>query len=159
MLDPLLPPGFHHHWKSSFLARLDDQVVETMLAHMDEAPTPLCQIVMEQFGGAVARVPAGATAFAQRSAPYNMLVLGMAQSADDYPAVRSWARATWEALQPFCAEGAYLNYLGAAEEEGPQRIRDAWGADTFARLAALKAEWDPENVFRSNQNVVPAISA
>ncbi len=159
MLDPLLSEGFYHYWKSNFLTRLDDEVAAAMQKVMSAAPTPFCQIVIEQFSGEAARVPVDATAFAQRNAPYNMAILGMSAGPEDYAAARDWARATWRALEPFCAEGVYLNYLGSVEEEGAQRVRDAWGADTLARLAALKAVWDPANVFRSNQNVTPALLA
>jgi FAD/FMN-containing dehydrogenase len=68
----------------------------------------------------------------------------------------AWVRALWEAMQPFATDAVYVNYLGEARDEGQERIRAAYGPETYDRLAALKQKYDPANLFRMNQNIAPA---
>jgi FAD/FMN-containing dehydrogenase len=156
MLDPFYPPGLFNYWKSSFLTGLGDDAIDTMLAHCADRPTPQCHIAIEQMGGAVSRVGADETAFAHRDAPYNFLVLGMASDRAEAEACVRWARGFWDAVQPFASSGVYVNYLGGEADEGAERVRAAYGPAKYERLAALKAAYDPGNLFRLNQNIRPA---
>lgn len=92
----------------------------------------------------------------RRSYPYNILIFTAWDDAAEDAANMDWARDLWRALQPFAAPGVYVNYLGDAAAEGEDRVRAAYGADTYKRLSALKRTYDPSNIFRMNQNITPA---
>jgi FAD/FMN-containing dehydrogenase len=148
--DAPYPQGLRNYWKSSYLKGLGDDALRTLIDAMAQAPSPLCQIIIEQFGGAVARLPEDATAFPHRAAPYNVMILGIASDAADDAPNRAWVRQTWERMQPFSTGGAYVNYLDADED-----VHRAYTGATYARLAALKRKYDPANLFRLNQNIAP----
>jgi FAD/FMN-containing dehydrogenase len=117
-------------------------------------PSPLNQIVLLPGGGAIARVTEEAAAFGRhRRAPFNYLVDAMSPDASDDEANISWARELAAALKPWAAGGAYLNFIG---DEGEDRVVAAFGANTYTRLQALKDRYDPDNLFRLNQNVKPS---
>lgn len=156
MLDAAYPSGLLNYWKSGFLPSLPDEAIDVMLAHAAERPSPLSHMAIEHLGGAIARVGANETAFAHRDRPYNFLCLGM--TADPYGAEAcvAWARRFWDAMQPFAPGAVYVNYLGVETEEGRERVEAAYGAAKYRRLAHLKAAYDPDNLFRVNQNIRPA---
>lgn len=149
--DAAFPPGRHHYWKSCFFTGLSDGAADVLLHFAATAPSRASGIGMQQLHGAAARVDPGATAFPHR-APQNELLI-LAQWSDPARTERNvaWARACFEAMQPFAAGGVYVNDLG---EEGQDRVRAAYGAN-YERLAAVKAAYDPANLFRSNQNILP----
>ena len=159
MLDQAYPPGLFHYWKSAFLASLDDDAIDTMVAQAAERPTPMCHLVIEQLGGEVSRLDPDATAFAHRHRPYNFLILGTSAERSDLDACTRWARQCWEAMRPSVAEGVYVNYIGTERDEGSDRVREAYGAAKYERLAALKARFDPANLFRVNQNIRPTTAS
>jgi FAD/FMN-containing dehydrogenase len=103
-------------------------------------------------GGAVARVGASATAFGDRSAPFLLNIIASTFTADGYADAVGWAQGLHGAMDPALTGGTYVNFISA---EGPDRVRDAYSADTYERLRALKREYDPGNLFRLNQNVRP----
>lgn len=106
---------------------------------------------IEPMGGAIARVPETATAFQHRSPAFSLLILaGWVDDADTAANVR-WAREVWEATRPLSSTGVYVNYLGS---EGADRVRDAFGVN-HARLTEVKRTYDPDNLFRLNQNIEP----
>jgi hypothetical protein len=146
------PPGQNHYWKSSFFTDLTDDAVDVLLHFAAEMPSAASGIGMQQLHGVAARVDPAATAFPHRRSQSELLIL--AQWADPAETERNigWTRALFEAMQPFTAGGVYVNDLG---EEGENRVRAAYGAN-FDRLAAVKAAYDPVNLFRSNQNIRPA---
>ena len=103
-------------------------------------------------GGAVSRVPEDATAFPNRKAQHNLNILAAWEMNDPDPEHHiAWVRQTWEAMQPF-ASGAYVNFMS---DEPADRLRAVYGADKYDRLVALKRRYDPDNVFRHNQNILP----
>jgi len=104
-----------------------------------------------QLGGAVRRVPDDATAFSGRGAGYALNINAVAVDADSYPEQAAWVRRMWEAMGPH-SNGVYMNFLG---DEGASRVRAAYGAAKYRRLVALKRAWDPDNLFRLNQNITP----
>ena len=107
-------------------------------------------------GGAMARVSPSATAFAHRNAKYLVLVVGMwPEGAEQRPTHQAWTENLWDTIR-LDANGVYSNFVA---EEGRERIRDAYPNETYARLAAVKAKYDPENVFTFNQNIAPAANA
>ena len=152
LFDAAVPAGLGYYWKSHFLRGLDDAAIEALVEQNQHAPQPWSYTLLFQLGGAVSRVGSGATAFAERSAPFAVNINGAAASAADDETVIDWTRATYEALEPFSTGGVYVNFVG---NEGEARTRAAYGG-AYDRLAALKSRYDPDNVFRSNQNVTPA---
>jgi FAD/FMN-containing dehydrogenase len=153
MFDADLAPGLFNYWKSSDLAELSDGVIETLLDVYARAPSPGAMVVIDQYGGAVGRVPDDATAFGHRHAAYDVVIIALWSDPTQTEPHVEWARGLWEALQPYAEDSVYVNYLG---DEGDDRVRAAYGDDHFARLAALKRRYDPDNVFRNNQNIQPA---
>ena len=102
-------------------------------------------------GGAVVRVGKSETAFNGRNAGFTFNINGNSETAEGFQAEREWARAYWSALAPYHTS-VYVNFL---MEEGEDRIRQAYGADKYDRLKALKRKYDPTNFFRLNQNIAP----
>jgi FAD/FMN-containing dehydrogenase len=106
---------------------------------------------MFQLGGAVRRVPDEATAFSGRGAGYALNSNAVAADGDSYLEQAAWARQLWEAMRPH-GNGVYVNFL---DREGNDRVRAAYGEAKYRRLAGLKRAWDPDNLFRLNQNITP----
>jgi FAD/FMN-containing dehydrogenase len=153
LLDPTLPDGMRHYMTSDFLAALTDEAIELLCRHHLSMPSPLSQIVVLPGGGVLGGVPEGATAFRQRRAPFNYLVDAQwANPTGDEESI-AWAKEVAASMKPFSAGSAYLNFIG---DEGEDRIVAAFGASAYARLQALKNRYDPENVFRLNQNIEPS---
>jgi hypothetical protein len=111
---------------------------------------------MFHMGGAVARAPEDTSAYSQRAAVHNVNIDAVWLPAEQHHAERepAWARATYDALAPYQL-GVYVNFLG---DEGQERVRSAYGEAKYEQLAKIKASYDPENVFRLNQNIRPALS-
>jgi FAD/FMN-containing dehydrogenase len=154
--DADFPFGIKNYWRSSNLAALSDDAIDTMVAFMESAPSLQPMVFVERLGGAIARVPADATAFGHREAGYDLVIASIWSEDTEQKAHVDWARSFWEAMQPYAAESVYVNYLS---EEGEARVRAAYGEAHYARLVELKRKYDPENVFRSNQNIQPAATA
>ena len=103
----------------------------------------------------VGRVGADETAFAHRRAPFDAIIFtAWDDPADDQRNI-AWVRALWQALQPSATDAVYVNYLGASQDEGADRVRSAYGDAAYRRLAALKRRYHPTNLFRMNQNIAP----
>lgn len=155
LLEAGFPPGRQNYWKSGFLNGLGDDAIATAIDAFQRVPSPTSAIAFEQLGGAMSRVGEDDTAFTHRSAPFNFLVVSSWEAKGDSASNIAWTRSVWEAMQPHAAGGVYVNYLGSADDEGPERIRAAYGAAKYDRLVALKRKYDPANLFRLNQNIRP----
>ncbi len=155
MLDDGFPNGLQNYWKSSFLQEISDDAIDTMIASFTAAGSPLAALVIEHCGGAMARVGTDETAFSHREGHSNLLIVSRWADPSEAEAQTRWARATWTAMQPFSDGGVYSNYVEGGME-GADRIRAAYGSETYDRLAALKKKYDPENFFRVNQNIAPS---
>jgi FAD/FMN-containing dehydrogenase len=153
MLDDGFLPGPHVYWRSDFITGIPDEAIDILVAGANTAPSPLSSVLIEHLGGAVARVGKDETAFDHRDAEYNFAVIAVWTDPAEAEANIAWARGLWEAMQPY-ARGVYVNYLGVGD--GAERVRAAYGPEKYARLAALKREVDPENLFHRNQNIPPA---
>ncbi|HET8631247.1 MAG TPA: BBE domain-containing protein [Thermomicrobiales bacterium] len=154
MLDGTAPRGLHHYYKGGYLRALADEAIDALVTVFARVPSPLAQIHVARLGGAVARVPDEATAFSGRDAGYLFWTLGSWRPAADAEPYRAWVRETAAALAPCATGGVYVNLID--RDEGPERVRAAYGAAKYARLARLKAAYDPDNLFRLNQNIAPA---
>lgn len=153
MLDGAYPRGALNYWKSSFLSRLSDDAIRTMIDCFGRCPTPMGQLLLEHFHGAVTRVGVTDTAFPHRAEGYNMLVLSEWTDPSRNDACIAWARESFAALQPFMNGGRYVNYFDG-DEQG-DAVAAAYGPN-YRRLQAIKAKYDPENFFHMNQNIRPA---
>ena len=145
------PKGQRHYWKSAFLKTLTDDVIDLVIEAASTSPSPSNTIMIETYGGAVARVANDATAFGHRDAIFNLGILAIS----DNPAIdteqMAWARDGWQKILPFSTGGAYVNYMSEGED-----VHSAYSDARFPRLAAIKAQYDPANLFRFNQNIPPA---
>jgi FAD/FMN-containing dehydrogenase len=153
MLDETAHHGKHHDVTNSFLHDLSDAAIDTLVAHIAQATTSLIAVQVARLGGAVAQVAADATAFAYRDAPYMLWLPVTWMPGDDATRHQQWMHNLAAAMQPFSTGGAYANVLG---DEGEEGIRRAYPPATYARLQAIKRQYDPENVFCGNQNIAPA---
>jgi FAD/FMN-containing dehydrogenase len=152
MLDGAYPRGAFNYWKSSFLARLSDDAIDTMIRCFARCPTPMGQLLLEHVHGAAARIGVGDTAFPHRADGYNFLVLSQWTEPTNTNACIAWARETYAEMQPFVASGRYVNYLG--DDEAGEPVAAAYGPN-YRRLQQIKAKYDPTNFFRMNQNIRP----
>ena len=144
-------PGFRDYWKANYLTGLPDAALDTLVEHAATLPTSMSDFKVAHFEGAVGRVSSSATAFPHRDAPFVLNVNARWENPAKDDEHVAWTRGLYEAMQPF-ARGVYVNFLG---DEGDERVRQAYGTN-YERLTRLKAEVDPDNVFRKNQNIEPA---
>ena len=149
--DATVPHGLHYYWRSHYLDELGDGAIDTLADHAWSHRSPSSYTILFQLGGAVGRVPEGATAFSGRGAGYAVNINAVATGGHGYPEQAAWARRMWEAMRPH-GNGVYVNFL---DREGAQRVRAAYGEAKWRRLTALKRAWDPGNLFRLNQNITP----
>ncbi|MDF2751915.1 MAG: hypothetical protein K0S82_297 [Gaiellaceae bacterium] len=153
MFDPFVPHGWHRYWKSVELPPLTDEAIDTLVEYAAVQTSSRSYCIVFQLGGTLSRVGPDETAFSQRDAAYNVNINAV-WTPEDPDAERHirWARDFFAALQPHARDRVYLNFLG---DEGPDRVRQAYGTATYDRLAELKATYDPDNLFRLNQNIRP----
>jgi len=153
MLDGAVPKGQRSYWRGEYLTGLSDETIDTFLQHapaLAGAAMPFTQVIMFRVGQAVAAVADDATAFSHRGAAYMFHPITMWQQPADDERLMAMSRAFCGAMRPFTTGGAYLNFT--LED----RVMDAYGAEKYARLVALKDRYDPDNLFRLNQNIKPS---
>jgi FAD binding domain/Berberine and berberine like len=151
MFDPSFPHGWWYYMRSCDVAELTDEVIDITVEHSLRIDSPLTAFPIWQRGGAAARVGEDETAFGGRGAGYTFNITAATEAAEGFDEEREWVRNFWSALEPHHT-GAYVNFL---MEEGEERIRQAYGAKTYDRLKELKHRYDPDNLFRLNQNIRP----
>ena len=151
MFDPSFPHGRWYYMRSTDVAALTDDVVDAAIPCAEAISSDLSSFVIFQLGGAVARVPEDATAFGGRGSGHTFNLVGSTLGPDGFEDQRDWVRKSFDALSPY-STGVYVNFLG---DEGADRVREVYGAERYARLQALKREYDPQNLFRLNQNIPP----
>ncbi len=150
--DIAYPKGMLNYWKSNFLSALHDNTINVMVDMVEHCPSIYSGIFVEHWHGAIARVPHDHTAFHHRHVGHNLLILSQWQDTAAKEENIAWARRGIARLEPFSAGARYVNYMDqddAADLTGP------FGAN-YARLAQIKAKWDPQNTFHLNQNIQPA---
>nr|WP_240481144.1 FAD-binding oxidoreductase [Sandaracinus amylolyticus] len=153
--DPLLTPGARNYWKTHYFQALSRGLWDVLVDHAKRMPSPLCEVFVGQLGGAVARIPKDATAYAYRSVGYAMNVHTRWERAEDDARCIAWARSLFQGAAPFATGGGYLNFM---PEDDMGRVSAAYG-EHLPRLAQIKAKYDPENLFRVNVNITPAKTA
>jgi FAD/FMN-containing dehydrogenase len=155
LLDATAPRGYRSYWRGEYLKALSDDAIDTFVRHAPELAgmaKPFSQMIIFRIGQGVAAVPDAATAFPHRDADYLFHPIAMWQHASDDERLIAASRAFCESMRPFATGGAYLNFTPE------DRVRDAYG-EKYARLVALKDRYDPDNLFRLNQNIAPSRGA
>jgi hypothetical protein len=153
LFDPLYPKGLQLYWKGDFVKDLPDAAIEAHLAHAAKLPTALSGMHLYPIDGAVHQRKADATAWNCRDATWSMAIVGVDPDPAKAPTLKQWTRDYWAAVHPFDLGGAYPNFM--MEDEGEARLKATFG-DNYQRLAAVKKGYDPDNLFRVNQNIRPA---
>jgi FAD binding domain-containing protein/berberine-like enzyme len=151
MFDPSFPHGWWYYMRSCDVADLTDEVIDITVEHSLRIDSPLTAFPIWQRGGAAARVGEDEMAFGGRGAGYTFNITAATEAAEGFEEEREWVGNFWLALKPH-HKGAYVNFL---MEEGEGRIRQAYGAKKYGRLKELKRRYDPDNLFRLNQNIRP----
>ena len=150
--DEGFPFGQLHYWKSGWLRDVTEGAIDTLMQFLPQMPSSASGVGLQQMHGVASRVPPTATAFAHRAEQYDFLIQSQWSEANDSDRNIQWTKALFEAMQPYLEESVYVNNLG---DEGPSRVRAAYG-ENYPRLAAVKAAYDPDNVFRANHNIEPS---
>ena len=149
--DPLLTPGARNYWKSHNFTELSDAAIDVALEYAGRVPSPQCEIFFGQLGAAVGRKPVDATAYAHRDGNYVLNVHGRWDDPADDAKCIQWSRDFFEASAPYASGSVYVNFM---TEEETDRIGAAYGPG-YDRLVAAKKQYDPDNLFRMNQNIKP----
>jgi FAD/FMN-containing dehydrogenase len=152
LLDAANPHGMQNYWTADFLSELPDEAIDVLVELATQPVSPLSDVIVVPGGGAVARVDDAQTAFGQRNAPWNVHYLSMWENPADTVLNIAHTRKLAAAMKPWTTGRVYLNYIG---DEGVGRVEAAFGPEKYARLQALKAKWDPTNLFHHNQNIEP----
>jgi hypothetical protein len=154
MFDASAPRGINSYWKTEYVAELGDEAIDVLVAGAAAFASPMSQLHVHHVEGAVAHMGGRDTAFGRRDSRYIVNAIGMWADPAFQEGEIAGVRATAGALKAFSPGGAYLNFLDA--DEGEDRIRAAYGPEKYDRLVALKDRYDPDNVFRLNQNIRPS---
>jgi FAD/FMN-containing dehydrogenase len=149
--DPLLTPGARNYWKSHNFTALQDGALETVIDYAGKLPSSQCEIFIGLVGGQANRIPVDATAYAHRDAKFVLNVHSRWETPTEDNRCITWARDFFEAAKPYATGGVYVNFLTQDESE---RIAAAYGPN-YDRLVQLKNRYDPQNLFRLNQNIQP----
>lgn len=151
LFDPLLPPGIQMYWRADYFGELDDKAMALHAKYGARLPTMLSTMHIYPIDGAAARVANDATAWSYRDAKYVQVIVGMDPDPSNNERMIEWTKEYWLALHPYSMGGGYVNMN---MEEGEDRVRSAY-RDNYARLAQVKAQHDPQNLFCVNQNIRP----
>jgi FAD/FMN-containing dehydrogenase len=149
--DPLLTPGARNYWKSHNFSEINDETIDIAVQYASKLPSPQCEIFFAMLGGAVGRVAPDTTAYPHRDANFVLNVHGRWDDAADDEQCIGWAREFFQASAPYATGGVYVNFL---TEEETDRVRAAYGT-SYDRLVEAKKKYDPDNLFRLNQNIRP----
>jgi hypothetical protein len=152
MFDGLYTPGLQWYWKADFVNELSDEAIAQHIKHGSELPTLHSTMHLYPVNGAAHKPKNNDTPWSHRDATWSEVIVGVDPDPANADHITAWARNYWEALHPYGAGGAYVNFM--MEDEGEDRIRATYG-DNYERLARIKATYDPDNFFRVNQNIRP----
>ncbi|MEW5917188.1 MAG: FAD-binding oxidoreductase [Gemmatimonadota bacterium] len=156
LLDATQPKGRRYYWKSEYLPRVEAALCEKVMAHAARVQSPHSAVILFQIKGSLNQLPESHSPAGNRDAGYVLNIAGSWEQPSDDAANISWAREAWIDMKSFSTGGNYINFLTA--DESPERVQAALGGN-IARLADVKATWDPNNVFRTNRNITPAVAA
>lgn len=154
MLDPALPPGRQNYVKANYLEEIADEGIDILAQGFSSVPSPYTMVLLVKLGGAVSRTPKEDTAFYYRDAGYHFEILSSWEDPGEGESNIQWTRKLWREMRPFSSSGIYINQMIGDEGEG--QVSTGYG-DNYPRLLALKKKYDPDNLFRHNQNIRPTV--
>ena len=153
MFDPLYPKGLQCYWRGDVVTEISDELIDTHLEWSSKLPTMLSTMHLYPIDGAVHDVGSDDTAFSYREGGWSGVIFAVDPDPAKADELRDWCVGYWDATHEYSAGGAYVNFMG--EGEGQDRVRATYRGN-YDRLARVKAQYDPLNVFQINQNVIPA---
>lgn len=153
VLDQGVPAGLHYYEKSENLPDLTPDLIETLVRNGEQVATPYGFVGLFQLGGQVGRVAESDTAYTQRDAAYSLVISAGWEDPQATDHHTNWVRSFWKAVQPYSPGGGYINFM--SHDDGKERVQAAYGPTKYARLVELKNQYDPQNLFRQNQNINP----
>jgi FAD binding domain/Berberine and berberine like len=151
MFDPIYPPGLQWYWRADFVNELSDEAIAQHVRFGQTMPTMHCTMHLYPINGAARRVGKTETAWNYRGANWAQVMVGVDPDPANKEKISKWAKDYFDALHPFSAGGAYVNFM---MEEGEERVKATYGGN-YQRLTQIKAKYDPTNLFRVNQNIKP----
>lgn len=149
--DGIYPPGHQWYWKADFVNELSDEAIALYVKHGSALPTPQSTMHLYPINGAAHRVGNSDTPWAYRDATWAQVIVGVDPDPANNDRIVAWAKDAWDALHPYSAGGAYVNFM---MDEGEDRVKATY-RHNYARLAKIKNKYDPANLFRVNQNIKP----
>jgi FAD/FMN-containing dehydrogenase len=152
IFDGLFVPGLQWYWRADNFTELSDEAIARHVEHGSKIPTMLSTMHLYPVNGAAQRVGKNDTAYNFREALFAEVIVGVDPDPANAEKITSWCKDYWEALHPYSAGGAYLNFM---MDEGQERVQASY-RDNYQRLAEIKKKYDPKNFFRVNQNIRPA---
>jgi FAD/FMN-containing dehydrogenase len=152
MFDPFYPPGLQWYWRGDFVQDLPDEAIDAHIEHAAKGNDYSC-MHLYPIDGAVHRRQKDETAWRMRDATWSMVIAGVEAEAEKADELKQWTRNYWSAVHPYDLAGAYPNFM--MDDEGDERVRATFG-DNYPRLAAIKQQFDPGNLFHFNHNIRPA---
>ena len=152
IFDPLFVPGLQWYWRADNFTELSDEAIARHVEHGPKIPTMLSTMHLYPVNGAAQRVGRNDTAYSFREALFAEVIVGVDPDPANREAITAWCKDYWDALHPYSAGGAYVNFM---MDEGQDRVQATY-RDNYPRLAAIKKKYDPKNFFRVNQNIRPA---
>jgi FAD/FMN-containing dehydrogenase len=155
MFDALYPTGLQWYWRADFVRELNDEAIAKHFKFGKELPTMLSSMHMYPVNGAASRVSNKDTAWSYRDATWAMVIVGVDPDPANKEKITAWTKQYWEALHPYSAGGAYVNFM---MDEGEERVKATYG-DNYGRLVTIKNKYDPNNLFRVNQNIKPTMKS
>jgi FAD/FMN-containing dehydrogenase len=153
LFDPGNPPGNLNYWKAEAVQSLDDELIDLVLSHAEGMGSPFSVCLFQCLGGALARMPADTTAIGPTPGGWIIHGIGCWQTEAESERELAWVRKWGELTEPYTRAGAPLTF---SADTGNERVRATFGEEKYARLVALKDKYDPENLFRLNQNIKPS---
>lgn len=151
LFDGLYTPGLQWYWKADFVDHLTEESIALHVKHGSKLPSMWSSMHLYPINGAVHRVGSGDTAFSYRKTKWAEVIIGVDPDPANKDKITKWAKDYWDAVHPFSAPGAYVNFM---MDEGTARVEATYGPN-YARLQKIKAKVDPGNVFQVNQNITP----
>ena len=155
LFDGLFPPGLQWYWRADFFNELGPKIREQHLKFGSKIPTPLSQMHLYPISGAASRVGKEETPWAYRDAKYAGVIVGVDPDPANSEKITQWCKNYWEGLHPYSAGGAYTSFM---MDEGQERVKASY-KHNYQRLAEIKNKFDPKNLFRVNQNIMPLVSS
>jgi hypothetical protein len=155
MFDALYVPGMQWYWRADFVKELSDEAIEEHLRFGPQMPTMFSTMHMYPVNGAASRVGDTDTPWSYRDATWAMVIVGVDPDPANKEKITTWTKEYWQALHPYSAGGAYVNFM---MDEGEDRVKATYGRN-YDRLVTLKNKYDPNNLFRVNQNIKPQLMA